>query len=175
MNELMITCALVCAAAYPDAVAAQQIPREVTLGGHYGFDFTEGQVDHERIGVQGYVGLLGVLGVSATVSYVPRFFEVTDRYTGHGWQSFLTARAHPWGIGTPLSLGYGAAYSRTTIRDLRTGVSTSRNERTDAAVIAVEFSPHRFRPFAELYLLRLLDRSGQVEGNANFGVNVRLR
>jgi hypothetical protein len=162
------------AAAVARPLGAQVTPTEITAGLHYGFDFTEGYVDDERVGVQAYVGIVDILGIAGTLSHIPDFYDIDGVFSGSAWESFLTVRVRPWGPGTAVAFGYGAALARTSVRDLRSDDTALEVDRTDVGVIALEIPLERLRPFGELYLLNLLNRRGQVVGNAHFGLSLRL-
>ncbi len=159
----------------PAALSAQDAPTEFSIGLHTGFDFTQGNVQQHRYGVQSYVGLTNILGIAGSVSFVPDLFNRPAVLSGYAWETFVTGRVRPFGVGTPLSLGYGLSYSGYSRRDLRRNIETSSTRHTDVAIISLELPSPFVRPFGELLLRDLLVRGFQVGANAHFGFNVRIR
>jgi hypothetical protein len=54
------------------------------------------------------------------------------------------------------------------------GVSDSETDATDVGVIALTLPKGRIRPFAEVYLVDLLERRAAVGGNLLVGANLRI-
>jgi hypothetical protein len=53
--------------------------------------------------------------------------------------------------------------------------SDSETDATDVGVVGVTLPKGKVRPFAEVYLVDLLERRSAVGGHLLFGVNLRLR
>ncbi len=144
-------------------------------GVHWGFNFSDGEVDDERIGLQASVPLVWRLTINPVFSYLYNFpGDPTGFFEGSGWQGYLTLRVHPFGNNPFLALGYGITLAHLSIRIPELGVSDSDTDATDVGVIAVTLPKGRVRPFAEVYLVDLLERRGAVGGNLLIGANLRI-
>ncbi len=128
-----------------------------------------------RLGLQSHVGF-GLSGVTAAFALVRE--DLPLEWTGGAWQLTLAGRVRPSGPRSWLSFGYGLIIRHRWARwDFlgRTDPIYSRTNTTDAAVIGLAAPLGRFRPFADLYVTRLLDRDGKVGEHVVFGVMVRVR
>jgi hypothetical protein len=141
-------------------------------GAHGGFDFTNGEVDNERIGVQASVPVGWLLTVNPVFSYLYNFpGDPTDTFEGSAWQGYLTLRVHPLPF---LALGYGMTVIHASLSSAEFDFSDSETDATDVGVVGLTLPTGRVRPFAELYLVDLLERRSAVGGHLLFGVNLRL-
>lgn len=154
---------------------AQLRRSDIQVGGHYGFNFSNGEVEDARLGLQALVPVLGPLELGATGSrYINFIDDPSGRLSGSAWQAHFMARIRPAGRGSFASLGYGAIMINASVRDNVQGIELSDTEWFDAIVIGLELPLSIVRPFGELYLIDILKRQGAVGGNALFGLNVRL-
>ena len=153
-------------------VGAQTRP-SFQAGAHGGFDFTEGEVDNERIGVQASVPVGWLLTLDPVFSYLYNFpGDPTDTFEGSAWQGYLTLRVHPWSF---LALGYGMTVVHASLSSAEFDFSDSETDATDVGVVGLSLPKGKVRPFAEVYLVDLLERRSAVGGHLLFGVNLRLR
>ncbi len=151
----------------------EQAGLRLELGVLGGFEFTQG-VEDPRLGPQVHIGA-GPIGLTAAFALIEE--ELPLEWTGGAWQLYLTGSVRPFGARSWLSLGYGLTIRRRWAQwDFlgRTDPIYSRTNTTDAVTIGVAVSFARLRPFADLYLTRLLDRDGQVGGHALFGFLVEV-
>jgi hypothetical protein len=160
------------AVAFPGLATGQT----ARLGAHYGVNLTENHWEQERLGVQGEVRVLGPLVASGAFSQLIDYPGLTG-WTGSAWQAHanlrLRARAG-WGFA---SLGYGFVVVHQRLQSpVRPGtiVNIADSEFADTAVLGLEVPTPYVRPFADLYLIYLLDRTGQVGVNLLMGLQVPL-
>jgi hypothetical protein len=155
------------------AAAQDRAPYQVGL--HGGFDFSDGDVDNERIGLQASVPVVWLLTVNPAFSYLYNFpDDPSGFFEGSAWQGYLTVRVHPFGPDSFLALGYGLTLVHASLRTSDGAFSDSDSDATDVGVIAVTLPKGRLRPFAEVYLIDLLERQSAVGGNLLFGLNLRI-
>lgn len=141
-------------------------------GVHGGFDFSDGEVDNERIGLQASVPVVWLLTANPVFSYLYNFpDDPSGTFEGSAWQGYLTARVHPYSF---LALGYGITVVHASITIPELGISDSDTDATDVGVIALTLPKGRIRPFVEVYLIDLLERRATVGGHLLFGVNLRI-
>jgi hypothetical protein len=151
-------------------VAQTRSPFQV--GVHGGFDFSDGEVDNERIGLQASVPVVWRLTVNPVFSYLYNFpGDPTGFFEGSAWEGYLTLRVHPYSF---VALGYGITLIHASLSIPSLGLSDSETDATDVGVIALTYPRGRVRPFAEVYLVDLLERRGAVGGHLLFGVNLRI-
>jgi hypothetical protein len=72
-------------------------------------------------------------------------------------------------------VGYGLTWVHATLRAPEFDISESDSDATDVGVVALTLPKGRVRPFAEMYLVDLLERKSAVGGHLLFGVNLRIR
>lgn len=109
-------------------VGAQTRP-SFQAGAHGGFDFTEGEVDNERLGVQASVPVGWLLTLDPVFSYLYNFpGDPTDTFEGSAWQGYLTLRVHPWSF---LALGYGMTVIHASLSSAEFDFSDSETDATD--------------------------------------------
>lgn len=97
------------------------------------------------------------------------------RFGGNAWQSYFTARVRPLGAGSFLTLGYGVTVARVSVHDRLLDQRAAVTDATDVRLIGLELPVWQVRPFAELYLVDLLERTASVGGNLLLGVSYRFR
>jgi len=161
----------------PPVVAAQIQARtepHFLVGVHGGFNFTHGSVDDKRFGVQGSIPYIWRLTIDPVFSYVYHFDDPSGVYRGSQWQTYLTVRVHPLGNDSFLSVGYGFTLVRTSLHTRDHTFSQSDFGGTDVGVIGLTYPKGRVRPFADMYLVDLLERENPVGGHLLFGVNLRI-
>jgi hypothetical protein len=61
---------------------------------------------------------------------------------------------------------------RLSAEEQATGISDSRTEWTDVGVVGIEFPGGLLRPFADVYLVDILDRESSVGGVLLLGFNL---
>jgi hypothetical protein len=155
--------------------AAGQTPDRVNLGIHGGFNFSDGAVDDERIGIQGSVPMIWLLTVDPALGYFYNFpGDPSGFLEGSAWEAYLTVRVHPFGTNSWLGLGYGLTFAHATLKAANGAFSDSDSDATDVGVVSLTLPKGRFRPFADLYLIDLLERRSAVGGHLLFGLNYYL-
>jgi hypothetical protein len=158
----------------PAGVQAQA-PGHFLVGVHGGFNVTEGNVDDERIGVQGSIPVVWRLTVNPAFSYLYNYpDDPTGFFEGSAWETYFTLRVQPLGNDSFLSLGYGFTVVHASLHTTDGSFSDSDTDGTDIGVIGFTLPKGRVRPFAELYLIDLLERQSAVGGHLLFGVNLRI-
>ena len=175
---------LLCISLIVTPARAQVEISQVEIGAHFGFNFSNGEIEHERVGLQTIVPILGPVELAPVFSYIYNFNFIdyiynffddpTGRFTGSAWEGYLTARVRPFGRGSFWALGYGFTVAHASLSDRSSGRSWSDTEFTDLVVVALELPDWSIRPMVELYLISILDREGGVGAHALFGVNVVL-
>ncbi len=83
-------------------------------------------------------------------------------------------RVRPRGTWSIASLGYGFILIHSSLRDASLQLETSGSNFTDAVVLGLEAPTPFVRPFADLYLVDILDRESAVGVNLLMGVQIRL-
>lgn len=165
---------LVCSLAAPPAAHGQVRLADIEAGLHFGFNFSDGEIDDERLGLGVVVPVLGPIELAAAFSYFYNYLnEPASQYTGSAWQGYFTARIRPFGRGSFAALGYGVTVLHASATHV-SGASASDTEVTDVIVIGLELPLWWVRPFGELYLIDILDREAAVGGNALFGLSFML-
>ena len=155
----------------PATVGAQSRP-PLQVGAHGGFDFSDGGVDQERLGVQGSIPIVWRLTVDPVIGYLYNWpGDPSGTFEGSAWEGYLTLRVHPWSF---LGVGYGLTWVHATLHAPEFDISESDSDATDVGVIALTLPKGRVRPFAEVYLVDLLERQSAVGGHLLFGVNLRV-
>jgi hypothetical protein len=167
------TLALVVLALVPPAVLAAQTPGHVRLGLHGGFNLSNGEVEQGRLGIQGAVPIAWLLTVNPAVSYIYDFpDDPTGTFEGSAWETYLTLRVQPFGLDSWLGLGYGLTYAHLSVHTKDGTFSDSAGDATDVGVIALTLPKGRVRPFADFYLIGLLERRASVGAHLLFGANL---
>jgi len=144
------------------------------VGAHYGVNLTEGHWEQERLGVQGEVRALGPLAVSGAFSRFLNYPGVTG-LTGTAWQAQANVRLRARGKWGFASIGYGFVVLHQRLEGQvqpGTTIAVSASDWADAGVLGLELPTRYVRPFADLYLFYLLDRSGGVGANLLMGLQV---
>jgi hypothetical protein len=178
MSKLSAFIALLVCLSSPALAWAQAEPAThppLLVGVHGGFNFSDGNVDDERLGVQGSIPLVWRLTVDPVFSYLYNFpDDPTGVYGGSAWEAYFTLRVHPFGYDSFLSLGYGFTVAHASLHTKDQTFSDSDTDGTDVGVIGLTYPKGRLRPFAEMYLVDLLERQSAVGGHLLFGVNLRI-
>lgn len=170
-----IMCAVLLSSLLLTSSAMAQTRTPFQAGVHWGFNFSDGEVDDERIGLQASVPVVWRLTINPVFSYLYNFpGDPSGFFEGSAWQGYLTLRVHPFGKDPFLALGYGITLAHASLRIPDLGVSDSETDATDVGVIAVTLPKGRVRPFAEVYLVDLLERRAAVGGNLLVGANLRI-
>jgi hypothetical protein len=167
--------AVVLAALLKPNWAASQTPDRVNLGIHGGFNFSDGAVDDERIGIQASVPVIWRLTLDPAVGYFYNFPDDPSGFLeGSAWEAYLTLRVHPFGANSWLGLGYGLTFAHATLEAANGAFSDSDSDATDVGVVSLTLPKGRFRPFADVYFIDLLERNAAVGGHLIFGLNYYL-
>jgi hypothetical protein len=173
VSFISIRVALLGALLFSISTAEAQAAR-FQVGLHGGFDLSDGDVEGERVGVQASIPLVWLLTANPVFGYLYNWPEhPRDFFEGSAWQSYLTVRVHPFGSDSFLGVGYGFTLAYVSLRTTTGTYSDSDTDATDVAVIALTLPTWRVRPFAELYLIDLLEHSS-VGANLLFGLNLRI-
>jgi hypothetical protein len=155
----------------PAGNAAAQAAR---VGAHYGANLSDGHWDDERFGAQGSVHIVGPLETAAAFSVFSDWPGAVG-FTGSAWQAYWTARVRPRGPWSFASAGYGFVLLHGSLRSTSTTFRQSASTFTDAIVLGLEAPIPRIRPFADLYLIDILDRESGVGVNILLGVQFLVR
>ena len=174
MSRAIIRTAVLGALLFSFSRIEAQEPASLQVGLHGGFDFSDGDVEDERVGVQASIPLFWRLTANPAFSYLYNWpDDPTGFFEGSAWQGYLTVRVHPFGGDSFLGVGYGLTLAYASLRTADGAISDSDTDATDVGVIALTLPSGRVRPFAELYLIDLLEHSS-VGGNLLFGLNLRI-
>ena len=157
--------------AIPIAVPASA--QTVRFGLHYGVNLSNGGWEDERFGGQATLHLVGPLEAAGTFSVYSNWPNVTG-YDGSAWHASLTLRARPHGFWSFASAGYGFVLLHSSLRNSSAQIDTSYSNFTDALVFGLEAPTPFVRPFADLYLIDILDRESAVGVNLLLGLQVAL-
>ena len=150
--------------------AAAQTAR---VGAHYGVNLSNGHWEDERLGAQASLHIIGPLETAGAFSVFTDWPGAAG-FTGSAWQAYWTMRVRPRGTWSIASLGYGFILIHSSLRDASLQLETSGSNFTDAIVLGLEAPTPFVRPFANLYLVDILDRESAVGVNLLMGVQVRL-
>jgi hypothetical protein len=157
------------------AAARGQARAHFQVGVHGGFNFTNGSVEDERLGIQGSIPVVWRLTLNPAFSYLYNYpDDPTGFYEGSAWETYFTLRVHPLGNDSFLSVGYGFTLVHASLRTSDGSFDDSDTDGTDVGVIALSLPQGRVRPFAEVYLIDLLERQSAVGGHLLFGLNLRI-
>jgi len=178
MSRISACVAVLVGLLVPVAARAQTQPQtqpHFLVGVHGGFNFGDGDIHDERIGVQGSIPLVWWLTADPVLSYLYNFpDDPTGVYEGSAWEAYFTVRVHPLGNDSFLSVGYGVTMVHASLRTKDHVSSGSDTNGTDVGVIGLTYPKGRVRPFADMYLVDLLERESAVGGHLLFGVNLRI-
>jgi hypothetical protein len=150
--------------------AAAQTAR---VGVHYGVNLSDGHWDDERLGAQASVHIIGPLETAGAFS-VFTDWPGTPGSTGSAWQAYWTMRVRPRGPWSIASAGYGFILLHSSLRNATLQLDVSGSHFTDAIVLGLEGPTPYVRPFADLYLVDILDRESAVGVNLLMGIQIRL-
>jgi hypothetical protein len=138
-------------------------------------DWTNGSVEDERVGVQGSIPIVWRLTLNPAFSYLYNYpDDPTGFFKGSAWETYFTLRVHPLGNDSFLSVGYGFTLAHASLRTSDGSFDDSDTDGTDIGVIGLTLPKWRVRPFADLYLVDLLERHSAVGGHLLFGLNLRI-
>jgi len=93
-------------------------------------------------------------------------------FTGSAWQAYWTMRVRPRGPLSFASLGYGFVLLHSSLRNTSLQLDTAGSDFTDAIVLGLEAPTPHVRPFADLYLIDILDRESAVGVNLLMGIQI---
>jgi hypothetical protein len=111
--------------------------------------------------------------VNPAISYIYDFpDDPTGTFDGSAWETYLTVRVQPFGLDSWLGLGYGLTYAHSSVHTNDGTFSASDGDATDVGVISLTLPKGRVRPFADFYLIDLLERQSAVGAHLLFGVNL---
>lgn len=168
---LAVLAALLVPLVSPSNADAQVRLLGISVGAHFGFEFSDDDIDRERVGVQAVIPVFGALEFTPAIGYLTKFPDVSG-LSGNAWQVFLTARVRPPGPASFLSIGYGMTTLRFSAEEQATGISDSTTEWSDVGVIGIEFPGGLLRPFADVYLVDILDHESSVGSVLLLGFNL---
>src|SRR2546430_8259610 len=143
------------------------------VGAHYGVNLSNGHWEDERLGAQASVHVIGALETAAALSVFTNW-PGAPGFTGSAWQAYWTMRVRPRGSWSFASVGYGFVLIHSSLRNASLQVDMSGSNVTDAVVLGLEAPTPHARPFADLYLIDILDRESAVGVNLLMGVQIRL-
>ena len=178
MRRTLVVILVASIAWLPHRLTAQVRLADTEVGIYFGFRFTEGFIDQERLGGQVVVPFFGpveFVGSFGVFTNFPGAEGGAEEFSGTAWEAFLTVGARPLGRHSALILGYGLVIAHSSIDSTGFGVGGSSTETSDAGLIGVEVPLKRVRPFSYLYLVNLLNRGSAVGGFWLLGLNVVLQ
>src|SRR2546423_1861920 len=144
-----------------------------TGAAHYGLNLSDGHWEDERLGAQASVHVIGPLETAAALSVFTNW-PGAPGFTGSAWQAYWTMRVRPRGSWSFASVGYGFVLIHSSLRNASLQLDTSGSNFTDAVVLGLEAPTPHIRPFADLYLIDILDRESAVGVNLLMGVQIGL-
>src|SRR6266566_4748506 len=142
-SRLAVTVLLSLVPTIPCTAAAQT----ARVGAHYGVNLSDGHWEDERLGAQVSVHIVGPLETAGAFSVLTAWPGATG-FTGSAWQAYWTMRVRPRGPLSFASVGYGFI------------------------VLGLEAPTPHVRPFADLYLIDILDRESAVGVNLLMGIQI---
>ena len=154
-------------------VARTAAAQHSRVGAHYGVNLSDGHWEDERLGAQASVHVIGALETAAALSVFTNW-PGAPGFTGSAWQAYWTMRVRPRGSWSFASVGYGFVLIHSSLRNASLQVDMSGSNVTDAVVLGLEAPTPHVRPFADLYLIDILDRESAVGVNLLMGVQIRL-
>jgi len=154
-------------------VACTAAAQTARVGAHYGVNLSDGHWEDERLGAQASVHIIGPVETAGAFSVFTDWPGATG-FTGSAWQAYWTMRVRPRGPSSFASVGYGFILIRSSLRNASLELDTSGSTFTDAIVLGLEAPTPYVRPFADLYLIDILDRESAVGVNLLMGVQIRL-
>ena len=152
-------------------VACTAAAQTARVGAHYGVNLSDGHWEDERFGAQASVHIVGPLETAGAFSVFTAWPGATG-FTGSAWQAYWTMRVRPRGPWSFASVGYGFVLLHSSLRNASLQLDTSGSDFTDAIVLGVETPTPHVRPFADLYLIDILDRESAVGVNLLMGVQI---
>jgi len=141
------------------------------VGAHYGVNLSDGHWEDERLGAQASVHIVGPLETAGAFSVLTAWPGATG-FTGSAWQAYWTMRVRPRGPLSFASVGYGFVLLHSSLRNASLGLDTAGSDFTDAIVLGLEAPTPHVRPFADLYLIDILDRESAVGVNLLMGIQI---
>ena len=153
------------------AVACTAAAQTARVGAHYGVNLSDGHWEDERLGAQASVHIVGPLETAGAFSVLTEWPGATG-FTGSAWQAYWTMRVRPRGPLSFASVGYGFVLLHSSLRNASLQLDTSGSDFTDAIVLGVETPTPHVRPFADLYLIDILDRESAVGVNLLMGIQI---
>ena len=154
-------------------IAVRASAQSVRFGLHYGVNLSDGRWEDERFGAQTAFHLVGPLETAGAFSVYSNWPN-TPGFTGSAWQAYWTLRVRPHWRWSFVSAGYGFVLLHSSLRNPTFQVDTSASNFTDALVFGLEAPTPFVRPFADLYLIDILDREAAVGVNVLMGLQVPL-
>jgi len=152
-------------------VACTAAAQTARVGAHYGVNLSDGHWEDERLGAQASVHIVGPLETAGAFSVLTEWPGATG-FTGSAWQAYWTMRVRPRGPLSFASLGYGFVLLHSSLRNASLGLDTAGSDFTDAIVLGLEAPTPHVRPFADVYLIDILDRESAVGVNLLMGVQI---
>jgi len=154
-------------------VACAAVAQTARVGAHYGVNLSDGHWEDERLGAQASVHIIGPLETAGALSVFTNWPGATG-FTGSAWQAYWTMRVRPRGSVSFASVGYGFILIHSSLRNTSLQLDTSGSNFTDAIVLGLEAPTPYVRPFADVYLIDILDRESAVGVNLLMGIQIRL-
>ncbi len=166
-SRLAVTVLLSLVPTIPCTAAAQT----ARVGAHYGVNLSDGHWEDERLGAQVSVHIVGPLETAGAFSVLTAWPGATG-FTGSAWQAYWTMRVRPRGPLSFASVGYGFVLLHSSLRNTSLQLDTAGSDFTDAIVLGLEAPTPHVRPFADLYLIDILDRESAVGVNLLMGIQI---
>src|SRR5437870_5324222 len=154
-------------------VACAAVAQTARVGAHDAVNFSAGNWEDERLGAQASVPIIGPLETAGALSVFANWPGATG-FTGSAWQAYWTVRVRPRGSVSFASVGYGFILIHSSLRNTSLQLDTSGSSFTDAIVLGLEAPTPYVRPFADVYLIDILDRESAVGVNLLMGIQIRL-
>ena len=172
----MIGRALLCLAVTASPLVAQQVSRPLRIGIRGGAEIHRGGWGPEHVGLQAWIPLRDRLVVVPALDLLHEFpDDPLGAWSGRAWRAYLTIRGRPFRRGWLPDVGYGLTVYYVHADNAGRSLKVSNLDLTDTAVFALPGPRWRIRPYAELYLVNILRRAGQIGGHLFFGLSVAVR
>ena len=152
-------------------IACSAAAQTARVGAHYGVNLSDGHWEDERLGAQASVHIVGPLETAGAFSVLTAWPGATG-FTGSAWQAYWTMRVRPRGPWSFASVGYGFVLLHSSLRNTSLQLDTAGSDFTDAIVLGLEAPIPHVHPFADLYLIDILDRESAVGVNLLMGIQI---
>ncbi len=145
-------------------VGAQSGERPLEIGLRGGVEVHRGGLGHEHLGLSAWIPVRDAFHVVPALDLLGDFpADPLGAWTGKAWYGYLTLRTRPFGRGWLPVVGYGLAARYARADNPGRSLSQSSLELTDTIVFSASGPRWPVRPFADVYLVNILNRSGRAD------------